>query len=67
MTNDIDIYRSAKSLIDSNGIDGAIKYAEQQHKLLKARGYSEGASTWLRVLEAIDELTNANSENKTFQ
>jgi len=67
MINDIDIYRSAKSLIDSNGIEGAIKHAEQQRDLLQSKGYSAGASTWLRIRDAIDELTNVNSEDKVFQ
>ncbi len=55
VTSDLDIYRSAKLLIDRHGEDAAIFAAKQADKLAEA-GDREGQAVWLWVLSAIEEL-----------
>ena len=55
MLSDLDIYRSAKLLIDQHGEDAAIHAAMQADKLAEA-GDMEGRRVWLRVIRAIEEL-----------
>ena len=55
VTSDLDIYRSAKLLIDQHGEDAAIHAAMQADKLAEA-GDMEGRRVWLRVIKAIEEL-----------
>ncbi len=55
MTSDLDIYRSAKLLIDQHGEDAPIFAAMQADKLAEA-GDREGRRVWLRVIRAIQEL-----------
>ncbi len=55
VTSDLDIYRSAKLLIDQHGEDAAIHAAMQADKLAEA-GDREGRAVWLKVLKAIKEL-----------
>ena len=55
MTYDLDIYRSAKLLIDQHGEEAsgfAVKQADKQAEA----GDREGQAVWLRVLSAIEEL-----------
>ncbi len=55
MTSDLDIYRSAKLLIDQHGEDAARDAAMRADALLEA-GDMEGRRVWLRIREAIKEL-----------
>ncbi len=55
MTSDLDIYRSAKLLIDQHGKDAAIFAAMQADKRAEA-GNAEGRRVWLRIGKAIKEL-----------
>ena len=55
MTDDKDIYRSAKLLIDRHGDDAVIEAAMMADKMLEA-GDMEGQATWNRILRAIEEL-----------
>ncbi len=55
MTSDLDIYRSAKLLIDQHGEDAATFAAMQANKRAEA-GDREGRRVWLRVVRAIEEL-----------
>ena len=55
MTSDLDIYRSAKLLIDQHGEDAPIFAAMQADKCLAA-GDLDGKVVWMRVIEAIEEL-----------
>lgn len=55
MTSDLDIYRSAKLLIDQHG-DTAPIHAAMKADELSDKGDLEGAATWRRVLNAIKEL-----------
>ncbi len=55
MPSDIDIYRSAKLLIDQHGEDAAIFAAQQADRCLEA-GDLDGKAVWMRVIGAIKEL-----------
>ena len=55
MTDDKDIYRSAKHLIDRHGDDAVIHAAMQADKMLEASDL-DGLATWNRILRAIEEL-----------
>ena len=51
----LDIYRSAKLLIDQHGEDAPIFAAQQADKCLEA-GDLDGKAVWMRVIGAIKEL-----------
>ena len=55
MVADLDIYRSAKLLIDQHGEDAPIFAAMQADKCLEAGGL-DGKAVWLGVIRAIKEL-----------
>ncbi len=55
MTSDLDIYRSAKLLIDRHGDDAVIEAAMMADKMLE-HGDLDGLATWNRILRAIEEL-----------
>ena len=55
MTSDLDIYRSAKLLIDQHGEDASIFAAMQADKCLAA-GDMDGKAVWMGVIRAIKEL-----------
>ncbi len=55
MTSELDIWRSAKLLVDQHGGDAAIRAAQRADELLAA-GDIEGRATWLRILAAVKEL-----------
>ncbi len=52
---DLDIYRTAKLLIDEHG-DAATVEAAKRADTLGSKGDLEGMAVWLRILEAIIEL-----------
>ena len=56
MTSDLDIYRSAKLLIDQHGEDAPI-FAD---KCLEA-GDLDGKAVWMSIVRAIKELTNTDT------
>jgi hypothetical protein len=56
MTFDLDIWRSAKLLVDQHGADAPIRAAQQADERLAA-GDIEGRAAWLRILAAVKELT----------
>ena len=51
----IDIWRSAKLLVDQYGADAPIRAAQCADELLAA-GDIEGRAAWLRILAAVKEL-----------
>lgn len=55
MLDEIDIWRTARLLIEQRGLhaqyDAMVRASE-----LKARGDEAGAAVWLRVYDAVDEL-----------
>ena len=55
MTSDLEIYRSAKLLIDRHGDDAVIEAAMMADKMLE-QGDLDGLATWNRILRAIEEL-----------
>ena len=60
MPDDLDIYRSAKLLIDQHGEDAPIFAAMQADKCLEG-GDLDGKAVWMGVIRAIKELTNTGS------
>ena len=55
MPDDLDIYRSAKLLIDQHGDDAPIFAAMQADKCLEG-GDLDGKAVWMGVIRAIEEL-----------
>ena len=55
MPDDIDIYRSAKLLLDQHGEDAPIFAAMQADRCLEA-GDLEGKAIWMGVIRAIKEM-----------
>ena len=60
MPSEIDIYRSAKLLVDQHGEDAPIFAAQQADKCLET-GDVDGKAAWMRVIAAIKELTNTDA------
>ncbi len=58
VTSDLDIYRSAKLLIDQHGEDAPIFAAMQADKCLEG-GDLDGKAVWMRVIREIKELLNS--------
>ena len=57
MTDDLDLWRAAKLLIDRHG-KTATAEAMKRADALAAQGDAAGKIVWLRILEAIAELQN---------
>ncbi|MCH7936252.1 MAG: hypothetical protein IH994_04060 [Proteobacteria bacterium] len=55
VTDDKEIYRSAKLLIDRHGDDAPIHAAMRADQMLE-QGDLDGLATWNRILRAIEEL-----------
>ncbi len=55
MVDDLDIYHSAKLLIDQHGEDATTHAAMQADRLLAA-GDLDGKRVWLRIMKAVEEL-----------
>ena len=55
MTSDLDIWRSAKLLIDKHGDEAPIHAAMRAHELLAA-GDLDGYAAWERIVKAVDKL-----------
>ncbi len=55
MTSDLDIYRSANTLIKQHGEDAPIEAAMRADAMLEA-GDLDGLAVWKRVLRAAEEL-----------
>ncbi len=55
MVSDLDIYRSAKLLVDQHGEDAGLEAAMRADKVLAA-GDMNGKWAWIRILKAIEEL-----------
>jgi len=63
MTNDIDIWRSAKLLLDKYGDKAAIVAAQRADELLD-QGDIDGRSAWTRIVKAIEKLLKAEHEGR---
>ena len=55
MTDDIDIYRAAKLLIDRHGDEAAIHASMRADALMDA-GDMDARAVWLRINAAVEEL-----------
>ena len=55
MVDDLDIYRSARLLVDQHGDTAAIEAAQQADALLDA-GDLDGYAAWKRIVRAVREL-----------
>ena len=55
MTDDLDIYRAAKLVIDRHGEDAAL-FAEARAVVLEGEGDVEGSAIWVRIKAAVEEL-----------
>ena len=55
MVSDLDIYRSARLLIERHGEDAPIEAAMNADKFLAA-GDLDGAATWQRIVRATKDL-----------
>ncbi len=55
MISDLDIYRTAKLLVDKHGTDAPIHAAMKADAMLD-KGDMGGAAMWRRVIKAIEEL-----------
>ena len=55
MTSQIDVYRSAKQLIDQHGDEAAIQATYQADAMLD-RGDPDGAAAWRRIVTMINVL-----------
>ncbi len=55
MVSDLDIYRSAKLLVDRHG-DEAPTHAAMQADAMLDKGNLDGAAVWRRIVGAINEL-----------
>ena len=65
MPNEIDIYRSAKLLIDHHGNEASIFAAMQADKCLERNDF-DGKAVWMRVIEAIKELLDQQPSQDTL-
>lgn len=61
MPREIDIYRTANLLIQQHGEEAAIQAAMKADEML-AKGDMDGKAVWMRVIEAIEELWDTESE-----
>ncbi len=55
MASNIDIYRSAKLLIDQHGEDAGLEAAMRADAMLE-KGNMDGKRVWLRIIAAIEEM-----------
>ncbi len=55
MIPDLDIYRTAKLLVDKHGAEAPIQAAMKADAMLD-KGDMDGRAVWLRVVRAVEEL-----------
>lgn len=65
MTSDTDVYRSAKYMIKEYG-DGAATFVARWADYLLEKGDVKGQRTWLRILNAIEELSSTERGDATL-
>ncbi len=58
MTSELDIYRTAKLLVDKHGAEAPIHAAMKADAMLE-KGDMDGRAVWLRVVRAVEELQRA--------
>ncbi len=62
MPSNLDIYRSAKLLIDQHGEDAGLEAAMRADAML-AKGDLDGKRAWLRIMKAVDELQRTERQS----
>ena len=60
MISELDIYRSAKILVDIHGENAPIEAAKKADEMLE-NGDLAGKAAWLRILKAIQEILLENT------
>ena len=60
---EIDIYRSAKLLIDQYGSDALVKAANRANEM-QEREDIEGTAMWNRITRAVAEIQSRDGETK---
>ena len=63
MTSDLDIWRSAKLLVDQHGADAPIEAAMRVDAMLEA-GDLDGRTVWQRILAAVEEMLRTEPEGR---
>ncbi len=61
MVDDIDVYRSAKVVIEQYGQDAPINAAMRADAMLD-KGDLDGSAVWKRILQAVEELQGVEPE-----
>ena len=56
MTDDLDIYRAAKLVIDRDGEDAQLSTRLRRTVVLAGEGDEEGAAIWRQITAAVEEL-----------
>jgi hypothetical protein len=64
MTNDLDIFRAAKLVIDNHREDAAL-YARARTVVLAGEGDAEGAAIWRQITAAVEELQRARRPDES--
>ncbi len=64
LITDLDIYRTAKLLVDKHGDEAPIHAAMQADAMLH-KGDMDGRAVWLRVVRAVKELLDMEAANRT--
>ena len=64
MTSNLDIYRSAKLLIDQHGLKGASEHCMERIEALREEGDLEGAATWGRIRAALLDVSDIRFVNR---
>ena len=62
MTSEIDIYRTAALLIKEHGNYGAQAHAAERIDELKVAGDQDGEIVWIKVLDAVRDLSESEPE-----
>lgn len=58
MTSELDIYASAKMLLDQHGLKGASEHAAERIHTLRELGDEEGAAVWSKIRAALLDLSD---------
>ena len=64
MTTDLDVYRSAKLLIDQHGQDAKLE-AARRADALRDMGDFDGQAVWLRIRKAVLDLLKPGDGGET--
>ncbi len=60
--SDLDVYRSARLLVDQHGDEAPIHAATQADAMLD-KGDLDGQAVWMRILNAVEELLRGRGDD----